>query len=234
MLYAIEANLAPIVSVSYGTCEVGVAAPAYEAIAQQANAQGITIVAASGDSGAAACDGQGFMPQATLGRSVLFPATLPEVTGIGGTQFAEGTGTYWAATNSSTFRLGDILYPGGRLERIEWLGTRRLRRRRQPPVLQTGMAERAGRAGRWRARRPRPCVQRGRTRRIRVSLRRRQRGHRRHILRHAHLCGHRRPAESISNQECASVIAWIGKHQPPALPVSSDHAQRVSRCYFRE
>jgi uncharacterized protein (TIGR03437 family) len=103
MLYAIEANLAPIVSVSYGTCEVGVAAPAYEAIAQQANAQGITIVAASGDSGAAACDGQGFMPQATLGRSVLFPATLPEVTGIGGTQFAEGTGTYWAATNSSNF-----------------------------------------------------------------------------------------------------------------------------------
>jgi uncharacterized protein (TIGR03437 family) len=103
MLYAIEANLAPIVSVSYGTCEVGVAAPAYEAIAQQANAQGITIVAASGDSGAAACDGQGFMPQATLGRSVLFPATLPEVTGIGGTQFAEGTGTYWAAANSSTF-----------------------------------------------------------------------------------------------------------------------------------
>ena len=103
MLYAIEANLAPIVSVSYGTCEVGVAAPAYEAIAQQANAQGITIVAASGDSGAAACDGQGFMPQATLGRSVLFPATMPEVTGIGGTQFAEGTGTYWAGTNSSTF-----------------------------------------------------------------------------------------------------------------------------------
>ncbi len=103
MLYAIEANLAPIVSVSYGTCEVGVAASAYEAIAQQANAQGITIVAASGDSGAAACDGQGFMPQATLGRSVLFPATLPEVTGIGGTQFAEGTGTYWAATNSSIF-----------------------------------------------------------------------------------------------------------------------------------
>jgi uncharacterized protein (TIGR03437 family) len=103
MLYAIEANLAPIVSVSYGTCEVGVAASAYEAIAQQANAQGITIVAASGDSGAAACDSQGFMPQATLGRSVLFPATLPEVTGIGGTQFTEGTGTYWTATNSSTF-----------------------------------------------------------------------------------------------------------------------------------
>jgi uncharacterized protein (TIGR03437 family) len=103
MLYAIEANVAPILSVSYGTCEVGVAAPAYEAIAQQANAQGITIVAASGDSGAAACDDQGFMPQATLGRSVLFPATLPEVTGIGGTQFTEGTGTYWKTTNSSTF-----------------------------------------------------------------------------------------------------------------------------------
>ncbi len=103
MLYAIEAAVAPVVSVSYGICEVGVAAQAYEAIGQQANAQGITIVAASGDSGAAACDGQGFMPQATLGRSVLFPATLPEVTGIGGTQFVEGTGTYWSGTNSTVF-----------------------------------------------------------------------------------------------------------------------------------
>ncbi len=107
MMAAIEGNIAPILSVSYGTCEAGIAAPAYEAIGQQANAEGITIVAASGDSGAAACDEQGYMPQATLGRSVLFPATLPEVTGVGGTQFAEGTGTYWAASNSTA--LGSAL-----------------------------------------------------------------------------------------------------------------------------
>jgi uncharacterized protein (TIGR03437 family) len=32
---------------------------------------------------------------------VLFPAVLPEVTGVGGTQFVEGGGAYWAAANSA-------------------------------------------------------------------------------------------------------------------------------------
>jgi uncharacterized protein (TIGR03437 family) len=103
MVYAIEANIAPIVSISYGGCEVGFSAAAYEAIAQQASAQGITILASSGDSGAAGCDAQGSQPLATLGRSVIFPATLPEVTAVGGTMFAEGSGNYWATTNSATF-----------------------------------------------------------------------------------------------------------------------------------
>jgi uncharacterized protein (TIGR03437 family) len=34
---------------------------------------------------------------------VNFPAVLPEVTGAGGTEFVEGTGTYWASTNSANF-----------------------------------------------------------------------------------------------------------------------------------
>jgi uncharacterized protein (TIGR03437 family) len=103
MVASIEANLAPIISVSYGSCEQNFSATAYQAVAQQANAQGITIVAASGDSGGAGCDGQGFLPMATLGRSVIFPAAMPEVTGIGGTLFMEGTGAYWSSTNSSTY-----------------------------------------------------------------------------------------------------------------------------------
>ena len=103
MVVAIEEGFAPIVSVSYGSCEVDYAAAAFEAVAQQANAQGITLVAASGDSGGAGCDGQGFLPMATLGRSVDLPAALPEVTGVGGTQFVEGTGTYWNPTNTPTF-----------------------------------------------------------------------------------------------------------------------------------
>lgn len=103
MVAAIEANVAPIVSVSYGGCEVSYAASAYEAVAQQASAQGITLISASGDSGAAGCDGQGFSPSATLGRTVNFPAALPEVTGIGGASFVEGTGTYWSSSNSTAF-----------------------------------------------------------------------------------------------------------------------------------
>ena len=101
MVVAIEADLAPIISVSYGLCEVNFATSAFEALAQQANAQGITIVSASGDSGAAGCDQQGVLPMATKGRSVSVPAAMPEVTSIGGTQFVEGTGAYWSNTNSA-------------------------------------------------------------------------------------------------------------------------------------
>jgi subtilase family serine protease len=100
MIYAVDHNLAPVISISYGVCELQVApsdANSLAQIAQQANAQGITIVAPSGDSGAADCD-SGY--PATQGLAVDFPASLPYVTGIGGTEFNEGSGTYWNATNS--------------------------------------------------------------------------------------------------------------------------------------
>ncbi len=97
---AVSLNVAPIISVSYGSCEVGWRPDYWRAIAQQGNAQGITILSASGDSGAGGCDAQGYLPVANLGRSVDFPAVLPEITGVGGTQFVEGGGTYWASSNS--------------------------------------------------------------------------------------------------------------------------------------
>jgi uncharacterized protein (TIGR03437 family) len=103
MVSAIDANYAPIISLSYGICEVDYALSAYESIVQQGNAQGITILAASGDAGPAGCDSQSSEPFAQRGLAVDFPASLPEVTGVGGTMFVEGTGTYWATSNSSTF-----------------------------------------------------------------------------------------------------------------------------------
>ena len=104
---AINANLAPVISISYGACEINIGVAAARGIFQQANAQGITVVNSSGDSGGAGCDIQGLAPFASRGRYVSFPAALPEVTGVGGTQFNEGTGNYWAATNSSV--LGSAL-----------------------------------------------------------------------------------------------------------------------------
>jgi len=100
---AVEANLAPVISVSYGSCEINTDYSGWSSLAQQGNAQGITLLAASGDAGAAGCDTQASEPFATRGMSVDFPAVLPEVTGVGGTQFVEGTGTYWGAINSTTF-----------------------------------------------------------------------------------------------------------------------------------
>jgi uncharacterized protein (TIGR03437 family) len=106
---AVELNLATVVSASYSLCEVD-ANPSFRAIAQQGNAQGITILTASGDAGAAACDTQDAEPFATRGLSVNFPAVLPEVTGVGGTQFVEGTGNYWNATNAATTNGSAISY----------------------------------------------------------------------------------------------------------------------------
>ena len=39
--------------------------------------------------------------QAGKGLAVNLPASFPEVTGVGGTQFNEGSGTYWAAKNGT-------------------------------------------------------------------------------------------------------------------------------------
>src|ERR1039458_8836736 len=58
---AVDNNYAPVISISYGYCEQGLGsgfAGTVQSWAQQANAQGQTIVSSAGDSGAADCDGQ--------------------------------------------------------------------------------------------------------------------------------------------------------------------------------
>jgi subtilase family serine protease len=100
--YAIDNNLAPVISESFGLCEYDVGIERlglyyYEQEAQKGNALGITWLASSGDSGAAGCDYQDAL--ATLGLAVGLPASVPEVTAVGGTEFNEGSGNYWSATN---------------------------------------------------------------------------------------------------------------------------------------
>ena len=99
--YAVDQNLAPVMSMSYGGCELENQL-ALRYIAQQANAQGITWIVSSGDDGAATCDLSAVTPQASKGLTADFPATIPEITSVGGTEFNEGKGSgYWAATNGS-------------------------------------------------------------------------------------------------------------------------------------
>ena len=98
--YAIDQNLAPVISVSYGLCEPeqpSSYAAQLRASAMQANAQGITWFAPSGDNGATDC-GDTLHP----GLAVDMPASIPEVTGVGGTEFQEGSGKYWRTTNDAT------------------------------------------------------------------------------------------------------------------------------------
>jgi uncharacterized protein (TIGR03437 family) len=102
----VDQNLATVMSESFGVCEP-TSAQGNRAIAQQANAQGITWMASSGDSGGAACDPHGFFgltgvsTPAVAGLWVSNPAAYPEVTAVGGTQFNEGTGNYWSTTNNA-------------------------------------------------------------------------------------------------------------------------------------
>ena len=89
-------NMPNILSMSYGVCELQVAATDQNALTlagQQANAQGQTVVFPSGDSGAADCD---TTEPATHGLSVDFPGSMPYATTMGGTTF---TGD---ATNSTS------------------------------------------------------------------------------------------------------------------------------------
>ncbi|MGB8885249.1 MAG: S53 family peptidase [Candidatus Korobacteraceae bacterium] len=110
--YAVDQNLAPVISVSYGDCEADFSAgdiSTLTGMAEQANAQGQTIVASAGDSGPADCDystdPNNPVKSATHGYAVDVPASLPYVTGMGGTEFSEGDATgatqYWSGTNNS-------------------------------------------------------------------------------------------------------------------------------------
>ena len=102
--YTVDQNLAPVITMSGNVGCEAVNEPAmmsfYQALAQQANAQGITWVISGGDSGAAACDANG-ANIAVGGLGVRFPASIPEVTAVGGTEFNEQSGNYWSSSNTA-------------------------------------------------------------------------------------------------------------------------------------
>ncbi|MGA3025108.1 MAG: S53 family peptidase [Bryobacteraceae bacterium] len=105
--YAIDQDFAPVISESSGECEaavtaLGFAPSFFEDMARTANAKGITWLAASGDEGAAGCDVDTSL-EASHGLAVQLPSSVPEVTAVGGTEFNEGSGTYWSATNNANF-----------------------------------------------------------------------------------------------------------------------------------
>jgi subtilase family serine protease len=100
--YAIDNNLAPVISESFGLCEYQVGINRlglynFQVEAQKGNLLGITWLASSGDSGAAGCDYD--VATATQGLGVSLPASVPEVTAVGGTEFNEGSLSYWSAAN---------------------------------------------------------------------------------------------------------------------------------------
>jgi uncharacterized protein (TIGR03437 family) len=98
LYYAIDEDLAPVISNSYGDCEVDQGAAMAQLFASwgmQANAQGQTIFAPSGDNGAADCVDDDEGNAIDNAESVDLPGSIPEATSVGGTEFNEGSGSYW-------------------------------------------------------------------------------------------------------------------------------------------
>jgi subtilase family serine protease len=97
-----------VLSTSYGDCEALPQSEGnqfYVSLWQQAAAEGITVVVASGDTGGDGC--QDVDTYATDGLSVVNEASTPYNIAAGGTDFSDafsGTAsTYWAATNGADF-----------------------------------------------------------------------------------------------------------------------------------
>lgn len=103
--YAVNHNVAPIISLSYGACEAAIGSGGnafWNSTWQQAAAQGQTVLVASGDNGAAGCDSPN-ESAATQGRGVNGLCSSPYSTCVGGTQFNDtaNPGQYWSTTNGS-------------------------------------------------------------------------------------------------------------------------------------
>lgn len=120
--YIVDNDLAPVVSVSFGLCEHDLG-PAgnqfFSSLWQQAAAQGMTVLVASGDSGAAGCDPATPLNTVVAGTGARFGlavsglASTPFTTSVGGTQFNEdgagespspgtSTATFWSAGNDAS------------------------------------------------------------------------------------------------------------------------------------
>ena len=105
-LYIVDNDLAPVMSESYGVCEaqLGNAGNAfYNALWQQAAAEGITVVIAAGDGGSAGCDNFNTASEASDGLAVSGFASTPYNVSVGGTDFdqtAASAPNYWSATNN--------------------------------------------------------------------------------------------------------------------------------------
>jgi pseudomonalisin len=100
--YAVDQNLAPVVSVSYGQCEQHLGAAAltfWNDLWAQAAAQGITAVVAAGDSGPSLCD----PPNNNFGSitSVNGLCSTPSDVCVGGSEFDDtaNPGQWWSPTN---------------------------------------------------------------------------------------------------------------------------------------
>ena len=120
--YIIDNETAPILSASYGECELQLGTAGnqgYNTMWQQGATEGISIFESAGDQGSAGCTSNGgTAPYADAdGLQVNGMASSPYVTAVGGTDFTwslipGGTAaTYWNATNGAQLQTAKGILP---------------------------------------------------------------------------------------------------------------------------
>lgn len=112
--YIVNHNLAPVMTLSFGSCEAGLGASGnqfWNSLWQQAAAQGMTIFVSAGDSGAAGCDDPSY-GTATGGAAVNGLCSSPYSTCVGGTEFSDTTNpsAYWSASSNATTYASALSY----------------------------------------------------------------------------------------------------------------------------
>ena len=113
-LYAVDNNVAPVITLSYGGCEQdnGSFNSYYNNLWQQAVAQGISVFVSAGDSGSAGCDDPSSTSPARGGFGVNGLGSSPYDVAVGGTEFNENgnDASYWSASNAPITRASALGY----------------------------------------------------------------------------------------------------------------------------
>ncbi len=111
--YAVDTDIAPVISMSYGGCEPDLSSSDYstlESIMEQGASQGQSIVVASGDTGSTGCYADLTTNSTPTSQeeelAVNYPASSAFATALGGTEFpssdvSSSNTTYWESASGS-------------------------------------------------------------------------------------------------------------------------------------
>jgi pseudomonalisin len=99
--YIVDNNVAPVMSMSFSLCERDLGSTRntfFNNLWAQAATQGITAIVSTGDSGAAGCDADTAL--AGTIQAVSGISSTPNNVAVGGTEFNDAAGGFWAAANN--------------------------------------------------------------------------------------------------------------------------------------
>jgi subtilase family serine protease len=122
--YIVDNNVAPVMSDSYGNCEANLGTNGnafYNALWQQAAAEGITVSVSAGDNGSAGCDNPNTETSAADGIGVSGLASTPYNVAMGGTDFDQANiqSTFWDTCAGTPCTTG-TLSAKGYIPEITW------------------------------------------------------------------------------------------------------------------